>query len=369
MRGKDKTTLRTGFTTGACATAAATAACRALLTGKPPEQVTILLPNGRTPVFELQYVKVRERECEAAVRKDAGDDPDVTHGALIVAGVKPAPVGSGIAFKAGIGVGMVTRPGLPVEVGEPAINPVPRRMIRAALAREAEIHGGAADFEVMLSVPGGTELARNTWNPRLGIVGGISILGTTGIVRPYSCSAWIASIHRGVDVARAGGADHVVGSTGAQSEIAAQQFYGLPDWRMLDMGDFVGGLLKYLRRHPIPLVTIAGGFAKITKLAQGAVDLHSSRSQVRFDALARLAAETGTPDGIAADIAAANTAMQALEMAGHGLAHAIAVQATARTAAFLEGVPIETEIMIIDRSGKMVARNSSVPFPQGRART
>ena len=316
MQGKDQTQLRTGFTTGACATAASAAACRALLSGSVMESVQIRLPRGQCVEFNIEELRHTEGSCQAAVRKDAGDDPDVTHNALILAEVRRLPMGCGIEFKAGEGVGTVTMPGLPLAVGEPAINPMPRRMITEAVREVADEFDVSEDFEVTISVPGGAEIAKQTWNPRLGITGGISILGTTGIVRPYSCSAWIASIHRGVDVARAAGAQHVVGSTGSQSEAAAQRLYGLPDWAMLDMGDFVGGLLKYLRRHTIPRVTIAGGFGKITKLSQGALDLHSARSQVNFEKLAQLAETTLGDSQVGKKVADANTAAHALEIAG-----------------------------------------------------
>ncbi len=160
-------------------------------------------------------------------------------------------------------------------------------------------YGQPADVEITVSIPGGEEIAKRTWNPRLGIEGGLSVLGTTGVVRPFSCSAWIASIHRGVDVARATGTPHVAGCTGATSERVVQALYGLPDHAMLDMGDFFGGLIKYLRRHPVERLTIGGGIGKITKLAQGAVDLHSARSQVDFDALAEMARRR--PDQVDAD--------------------------------------------------------------------
>ena len=364
VRDKNKSSLRTGFTTGACATAAAAAACRALLGGDCAGRVSIRLPNGQTASFALEELTVSEDGSRAAVRKDAGDDPDVTHNALIEVTVRPLPAGAGIVFRAGAGVGTVTRPGLPVAVGEPAINPVPRQMIRDALTGVAEEFNSNADFEVTVSVPGGEAMAQHTWNPRLGIMGGISILGTTGIVRPYSCAAWIASIHRGVDVARAGGARHVVGSTGAQSEAAAKRFYALPDWVLLDMGDFAGGLLKYLRRHPLPKLTVAGGFGKLTKLSQGAMDLHSARSQVDFSALGRLAAEIRSDQRLGSAVADANTAMQALEIAGPELAQAVAARALAAIEKTLADAPVDAEVMIFDRSGALVARQSRVPFPE-----
>ena len=176
----------------------------ALLRSDFPSHVSFRLPGGQTPEFEPVRKRRGNGWAECGIIKDAGDDPDVTHGATIVARVSRGTPGNGVALRAGPGVGMVTLPGLPVPVGEPAINPVPRKMIRQAVKEASLSSAIEPDLVVTLSVPGGEDLALRTWNPRLGIVGGISILGTTGIVRPFSCSAWIASIHRGIDVAAAG---------------------------------------------------------------------------------------------------------------------------------------------------------------------
>ena len=286
MENEDKP-LKRGWTTGACATAAAKAACAALVGGEFPDPVEITLPSGQKVSFALARSDLGPDEAIAAIVKDAGDDPDVTHGAVVTATVRPGAPGSGVTFRRGEGVGLVTRPGLPIPVGEPAINPVPRKMIAQAV-REAG--GEGADFEVEISVPGGEAMAQRTMNPRLGILGGISILGTTGIVIPYSCSAWIHSIYRGIDVARAMGLTHVAGATGNASELAVQKHHGLHEVALIDMGDFVGGMLKYLRNHPVQRVTIAGGVAKMTKLAQGMLDLHSKRGAADLDALASVAA-------------------------------------------------------------------------------
>ncbi|MEO1066556.1 MAG: cobalt-precorrin-5B (C(1))-methyltransferase, partial [Pseudomonadota bacterium] len=267
--------LKRGWTTGACATAATKAALTALFSGTFPDPVTITLPKGETPSFALAREALGSDFAETGIVKDAGDDPDVTHGALVVSRVRALPGGSGIVFKGGEGVGTVTKPGLPLPVGEPAINPVPREMMMAVVHEVCVQFGRTSDVEITISVPGGEALAAKTWNPRLGIVGGLSILGTTGVVHPFSCSAWIHSIHRGIDVARAEGLAHVAGSTGSTSEQVVQAHYGLPDHAMLDMGDFVGGMLKYLRQNPVPKLTIGGGFAKLTKLGQGFLDLHS----------------------------------------------------------------------------------------------
>ncbi|MEM7212338.1 MAG: cobalt-precorrin-5B (C(1))-methyltransferase, partial [Pseudomonadota bacterium] len=306
---EDKSKLRSGWTTGACATAGAKAAARALLGFGSNAVVKIALPKGEAPAFAIEELSEGDDWAEATIRKDAGDDPDVTHLALIRTRIAHTHPGSGISFKAGSGVGTVTKPGLPIPVGEPAINPVPRQMISGVLKEAAHEADIPADFEVTISVPDGEALALKTWNPRLGIVGGISILGTTGIVRPFSCSAWIASIHRGIDVANATGLKHVLGATGATSERTARAHHDLSEIACIDMGDFAGGLLKYLRVHPIPRLTVAGGPGKITKLAQGAMDLHSGRSQVDFERLATTAKQSGAnphPE--------ANTALEAFEI-------------------------------------------------------
>jgi cobalt-precorrin-5B (C1)-methyltransferase len=351
--------LRYGWTTGACATAATTAAYTALLTGEFPDPVQITLPKGQTPSFALTRERLVTDEASASVTKDAGDDPDVTHGAVITATVRPGEPGSGVLFVAGDGVGTVTKPGLPLAVGEPAINPVPRRMMREAVAAVAAAHGGSGDVVVVLSVDNGAEIATHTWNPRLGILGGLSILGTTGIVVPYSCSAWIDSIRRGVDVARAAGHQHVAGCTGSTSEQTVRELYGLPDDALLDMGDFAGAVLKYVRRHPVPRLTIAGGIGKMSKLAAGHLDLHSGRSQVDLRGLATLAAAAGAPHGLVADIAAANSALGALQLsqaAGFVLGDAVAEAARAAAQEVLREAPVLLDVVVIDRAGAVVGR-------------
>lgn len=356
------TPLRRGWTTGACATAAAKAAWQALLTGTFPDPVEITLPKGQVVGFALATEGLSGDRARAGIIKDAGDDPDVTHGAMIVVEVRPAAPGAGVVFEAGEGVGMVTKPGLPIPAGEPAINPVPRQMIRDSIAEITRTCGGSGDVIVNISVPGGTALAEKTWNPRLGIVGGLSILGTTGIVRPFSCSAWIASIHRGIDVAVANNLPHVIGSTGSTSETAAQSLYPVPDFALLDMGDFAGGLLKYLRNHPVPRLTIAGGFGKLTKLAQGALDLHSGRSQVDFDGLAGFSAELGASADLVATIRAANTANQVLGLCSDrdiDIAESVAARARVNAIAALRGAEIEVDVLVVDRIGTIVARVDS----------
>ncbi|MEU1283024.1 cobalt-precorrin-5B (C(1))-methyltransferase [Kitasatospora sp. NPDC005856] len=380
--------LRPGWTTGACATAATKAAYTALLTGEFPDPVVITLPKGQQPAFALAAEELtvggepaggaeptvgtrpvdgtegaaasrRRLAAMVGVVKDAGDDPDVTHGALIRATVRPGAPGTGVVFRAGPGVGTVTKAGLPLPVGEPAINPVPRQMIRDAVAEVAAAHGGSGDVVVEVSVDHGEEIARSTWNPRLGILGGLSILGTTGVVVPYSCSAWIDSIRRGVDVARAAGRTHVAGCTGSTSEKVAVAEHGLPEDALLDMGDFAGAVLKYLKRHPVPRLTIAGGFAKLSKLAAGHLDLHSARSQVDKGYLADLARRGGADEALVGAVAGANTALEAVQLcraAGVPLGDLVAEAARATALGVLLGSPVAVDVICIDRAGTVVGR-------------
>jgi cobalt-precorrin-5B (C1)-methyltransferase len=263
-----------------------------------------------------------------------------------------------VTFKAGEGVGTVTRPGLPLPVGEPAINPAPRAIIRANLEDVAARLGARADATVEISVPGGERIAERTWNGRLGIVGGLSILGTTGVVIPFSCSAWIHSIHRGVDVARASGCAHVGAATGETSEAAIRARYGLPDHALIDMGDFAGGTLKYLREHPVPRVTLAGGPAKMMKLAQGRLDLHSKRGAIDLKALAERVADVGGARSLAEAIASANSGLHAFELAqaaGFDLAALVAEGAWRTAAGVLAGAPSELETVVVGRDGRVLA--------------
>ncbi len=329
------------------------------MTGEFPDPVEVTLPRGERPSFALAMTRKDEGSATAGIVKDAGDDPDVTHGALICATVRLGARGAGVTFRAGEGVGTVTRAGLPIAPGEPAINPVPRRMISDSIAEVAAAAGRAPDADVEISIPGGGALAAKTLNGRLGIVGGLSILGTTGIVMPYSCSAWIHSIHSGIDVARAAGLTHIAGSTGANSEASVQKLYGMPDIALIDMGDFVGGMLKYLRRHPVPRVTIAGGVAKMAKLAQGLTDLHSKRGVVDLEELATHAAKASGSTSLCEGILVANTAAEAFALAqaeGIALGDEVARAAQQTAADVVAGSDIAIEIAIFDREQNLVGR-------------
>jgi cobalt-precorrin-5B (C1)-methyltransferase len=359
-----RTQLRRGWTTGACAAAGARAAYEALLSGRFPDPVTITLPNGMRPSFALALAEQGQDDARAGIVKDAGDDPDATHGALVIARVWHGPAGSGVAFRAGEGVGTVTRPGLPLPPGEPAINPAPRAMIKDAIEEAARLFGGTGDCIVEISIPSGEEIAKRTFNARLGIVGGLSILGTTGIVVPYSCSAWIETIHRGIDVARACGIPHIAGSTGATSEAAIKALHGLPDVALIEMGDFAGGMLKYLRTHTIPKVTVAGGFAKMTKLGQGLLDLHSGRGAVDISWLAARGANVRESAIFQARAKTAQSAGEILHIAKDldlDIAGPVAQAAWRAAAKVLRGSKIALEVAVFDRSGQVLART---PFLQ-----
>jgi cobalt-precorrin-5B (C1)-methyltransferase len=358
-------TLRRGWSTGACAAAAARAAYGAMLTGTFPDPVGIRLPGGEKPRFRLALREFTATGARAGVVKDAGDDPDVTHGALVIVELRRNAMGAGLSFHAGEGVGTVTRPGLPLAVGEPAINPGPRAMIERALgaAQRDAAFVGPLDLAVTVVIPGGEALAARTMNARLGIQGGLSVLGTTGIVIPYSCASWIHAIHRGVDVARAAGITHVAAATGSTSERAVQQLLGLPEVALIDMGDFAGALLKYLRRHPVSRLTLAGGVGKMAKLAQGHLDLHSERSRLDPAALATDLADIDMPPDALQRAKSADSAAQMLaELPAEPAAlllRRIADRARETALATLAG-DVGVDVLVFDRAGRLLARSLAI---------
>lgn len=349
--------LRTGLTTGSCATATSLAAARLLLGVPFSDAAWITLPKGKTVQMRLEFCRLSEGCAEAGTLKDGGDDPDVTHGALVHSNVRLSAE-PGVRFHAGPGVGTVTRPGLVLGVGEPAINPVPRRMIAehlGALANEQCYSGG---FEVTVGVHGGEALALKTMNPRLGILGGLSILGTSGIVRPFSCAAYIASIHQGIDVAHTNGYSHIAACTGNASEDTMRRVYALPDIALIEMGDFVGAVLKHLRKVPVARLSLCGGFGKVSKLAAGHMDLHSRHSSIDLPQLASWAAEHGASSALQTAIVQANTSQQALALA-HAEGVALGDAVCGHALAFARSVvpaQVAVEVFAIDRQGGIVGR-------------
>ncbi|UZJ62917.1 cobalt-precorrin-5B (C(1))-methyltransferase [Pseudomonas sp. KU26590] len=347
--------LRSGLTTGSCATATSLAAARLLLAGETNDAIDITLPKGKCVQMRLEFCRLIADGAEAGTLKDAGDDPDVTHGALVSAQVRLISE-PGVRFVAGEGVGTVTRPGLVLGVGEPAINPVPRRMMAEHLTQLAQEVSYGGGFEVTVCVENGSELALKTMNPRLGILGGLSILGTSGIVRPFSCAAYIASIHQGIDVARTNGYQHIAACTGNASEDTMRRVYQIPDIALIEMGDFVGAVLKHLRKTQVERLSVCGGFGKISKLAAGHMDLHSRHSSIDLDQLARWAADVGADAQLQQSIREANTSQQALAMASAvGIALGDAVcQHALNFARSVVPPQVQVEVFAIDRQGGIV---------------
>jgi cobalt-precorrin-5B (C1)-methyltransferase len=323
-----QTGLRTGWTTGACAAAAAKAAAAALETGQMQDSVEIVLPAGRRVVFAVTSCRLlpgparpedasgggraEGGRAEAVVVKDAGDDPDVTHGAHLTALVSWRAE-AGLDLDGGEGVGVVTKPGLGLEVGSPAINPVPRQMITQAVGEVIDLAERGA--RVVISVPGGEKMARKTTNARLGILGGISILGTTGIVRPFSTASWRASVEQAVAVAAAQGVPAIVLCTGGRTERGAMALLpGLPEVSFVEVGDFTGAALRRVMEHRVPRVVFVGMAGKLVKLAAGVLMTHYTRSRVSTALLAEITRAAGGGDALAAEVAEANTARHAAEL-------------------------------------------------------
>ena len=354
--------LRSGLTTGSCATATSLAAARLLLSDVVSDAVQIVLPKGKQVTLRLEFCRRSSAGAEAGTLKDAGDDPDVTHGALLFSHVRLTPT-PGVRFHAGAGVGTVTRPGLVLAVGEPAINPVPRRMISEHLGRLAADCGYLGGFEVTVNIENGAALALKTMNPRLGILGGLSVLGTSGIVRPFSCAAYIASIHQGIDVAKSNGYEHIAACTGNASEDTMRQRYGIPDIALIEMGDFVGAVLKHLRKVPVAHLSLCGGFGKISKLAAGHLDLHSRHSSIDLEQLARWAAGIGGDAALQAAIRDANTSQQALALAstaGVELGDEVCRHAWAFACSVVPA-QVQVEVFAIDRQGVIVGHAGVAP--------
>lgn len=301
--------LRRGFTTGSNATAAALAATRALLTQRPQERVTIHLPIGEDATFPLHACEFGPDFARCSCIKDGGDDPDATHGAEIGATVTWSDT-PGITLDRGPGVGLVTRPGLELEVGGPAINPVPRQMITEHVTEAARELLGERGLRVEIWVTNGEEIARRTLNGRLGIIGGISILGTKGVVIPYSTAAYQASVAKGMDVALRQGLTHQVFTTGGRSERFAQALLPhLDEMAFIQIGEFLGWSLGQATKRPaITRITLGGMIGKLSKVAQGHFELRQEQSQVDLAFLAELAGSCGASQGVAEEIRGVTTA-------------------------------------------------------------
>jgi cobalt-precorrin-5B (C1)-methyltransferase len=304
--------LRTGWTTGTCASAAAKAAVTALRDQAGQACVEVALPGGRRVRFPVESCAYDPRQATAVVVKDAGDDPDVTHGAHLTARVRWRAE-PGVGLEGGEGVGVVTRPGLGIEVGEPAITATPRAMIAAAVGEAVDLT--ATGVQVVISVPGGERMARKTTNARLGILGGISILGTTGIVRPFSTASWRASVEQAVSVMAAQGERTAVLCTGGRTERGAMALLpDLPEVCFVEVGDFTGAALRRALAAGLTRVIFVGMAGKLAKLAAGVLMTHYTRSKVDLGLLGEVTAAAGGPSALAAEVATANTGRHAYEL-------------------------------------------------------
>jgi cobalt-precorrin-5B (C1)-methyltransferase len=304
--------LRTGWTTGTCASAAAKAAVTALRDQAPQHTVEVALPSGRRVRFPVDSCDYDERQATAVIVKDAGDDPDVTHGAHLTALVRWRAE-PGVALEGGEGVGIVTKPGLGIEVGEPAITSTPRAMIIQAVGEVVSLDTGGV--RVVVSVPGGERMARKTTNARLGILGGISILGTTGIVRPFSTASWRASVEQAVSVMAAQGERTVVLCTGGRTEKGAMALLPeLPEVCFVEVGDFTGAAIRRGLAVGLERVIFVGMAGKLAKLAAGVLMTHYTRSKVDLSLLRDITQSAGAPAVVADEVAAANTGRHAYEI-------------------------------------------------------
>ena len=304
--------LRTGWTTGTCASAAAKAATTALRDQRPQDMVDVALPSGRRVGFAVESCTVDARGSTAVVVKDGGDDPDVTHGAHLTARVswRNEP---GIGLEGGEGVGVVTKPGLGIPVGEPAITSVPRAMITQAVSEAVD--PSRRGVTVVISVPDGERMARKTTNARLGILGGISILGTTGIVRPFSTASWRASVVQAVAVMAAQGERTLVLCTGGRTEAGAMAMLpDLPDVCFVEVGDFTGAALRRATEVGLERVVFVGMAGKLAKLAAGVLMTHYTRSKVDLGLLGDITLASGGDASVAAEVGAANTGRHAYEI-------------------------------------------------------
>lgn len=360
---RDKQGARTGFTTGACAAAAAKAAARCLVRNTVLSEIETVLPNRTRVMFALARCERAGSHAVASIIKDAGDDPDCTHGAELVADVelREAP---GIEIRGGGGVATVTKPGLGLAIGEPAINPVPRRNITEMVAAElaGTVHGGAI---VTISVPRGEIIAEQTTNARLGLVGGISILGTSGIVRPYSTAAFKASIVQEIDVAAACGHRTLVLTTGGKSEQYAMALHPeLAEQAFVQVGDFIGVGLKQCARHAIARTVIVGMVGKLSKMAAGRMQTHVAGSEVDMEFLAEVALEAGASPLLAEAIRRANTARHVLELCRaegiDGLASRLCRRVVEHGTRHAGG-SLPLEVCLVDFGGALLGRYPEVP--------
>ena len=355
-----KRSLRTGYTTGTCAAAATKAALSALVSGNKLPKVNVSLPKDKHIVIDIAWIKfVDERSVTASVIKDGGDDPDVTNGAEIWSTVSLLESSNKIMIDGGIGVGRVTKPGLGLEIGKAAINPTPLKMINQAIDEVLGELKHRYGVSVIISVPKGEQIAKKTDNPRLGIIGGISILGTTGIVIPYSTASFAASIRQSIDVSRAMDSDSVILTTGGRSEDFARSIYGnsIADHAYIQIGDFIGFAIKQCALKKIKKAYVVGFIGKLTKMAMGIKQTHVKGSHVDMNFLAEMASRCGADSELVNKIMLANTARHAGELVdefGLALFYDMLCQEVHHHLSKYSESQLQIKIILLDFEGKII---------------
>lgn len=336
--------LREGYTTGSCAAACAHAAARFLAIGEKLCAVELTLPGGGTRTIEVSFSSCGENWAEFAAIKDAGDDPDATNGMRVLTKLAIHRESEGeISFFAGEGVGTVTKNGLKIPPGQPAINPIPRSMIE----REARLYLGKCAIDATVSIPGGKEVAARTFNPRLGIEGGLSVLGTTGIVRPMSSQAIIDTTRAELDVKKAAGYDDIILVFGAMGEEALIK-RGYDADKMVQMSNFVGEALDYTAKLGFKCILLAGHAGKLIKLSAGIFNTHSAIADARAEIVCAQAAMLGAPQELILELYACPTTdamAAALERSGYSHVWQALCRRSAEKASIRAGIPVECVII------------------------
>ena len=356
-----KRSLRTGYTTGTCAAAATKAALSALVSGNKLPKVNVSLPKDKHIVIDIAWIKfVDERSVTASVIKDGGDDPDVTNGAEIWSTVSLLESSNKIMIDGGIGVGRVTKPGLGLEIGKAAINPTPLKMINQAIEEILEKQQkNRYGLSILISVPKGEEIAKRTDNPRLGIIGGISILGTTGIVIPYSTASFAASIRQSIDVSIAMGSDSVILTTGGRSEDFARSIFGnsVADHAYIQIGDFIGFSIKQCAIKKIKKAYVIGFIGKLTKMAMGVKQTHVKGSNVDMNFLATLAIRCGANNDLVKKIKLANTARhvgELIDQSGLSMFYDVLCEEVYNHLSKDSPSDLQIKIILLDFTGKVI---------------
>ena len=357
-----KEKLRTGYTTGTSATAAAKAALLAIMEQKKIEQVDVKLPKGNFVKIPIHLCEFEKNKARCSVIKDGGDDPDVTHGAEIIVDLMFTNQTNEIQIDGGEGVGIVTKPGLGLEINKPAINPVPKKMIDENIRNVGEEVLLEKGIRVIISVPKGKELGPKTDNPRIGIMNGISILGTSGIVIPFSTASYAASIRQNLDVSIAMGNDIVVLTTGGRSEDFAKRIVDLPEHCFVQMGDFSGYTIQQCAKKNIKKAYVVGFIGKLAKMAAGVKQTHVKGSKVDMNFLAEIARNCGASEEIVEKIKKANTARHVSEIIIENNIKGFFEEICNKTFSHMrkhsdEKVPLD--VILFDFEGKILARKST----------